>query len=171
MTIIKTQRNMGKAQSSKGTKAQRKYIKTKDSVPLCLCASVPRYCASVSLCLIFVLSGLSCGKREELSQEAKGKKERVRKRVEFEISATRPFVYDSEGKRDPFVPLAGLEEGPKLAWLSLEGILWDPKFPMAIINDKIIGKGDKIEGAEVIEIEKDRVVLRYGEEQSILRLK
>lgn len=127
-------------------------------------------CALCFLIFSLMLSGLSCGRKGELPQETKEKK-KMAKKVEFEIPATRPFIYDSQGKRDPLVPLAGLEEGPKLAWLSLEGIFWDPASPMAIINDKIVGEGDKIEGAEVVEIKEDRVILRYGEEQSILRLK
>lgn len=108
--------------------------------------------------------------RIEGSQD-KRKRAGVRDKIEFEILATRLFVYDSQEKRDPFVPLAGLEEGSKFAWLTLEGILWDPQSPLAIINDNIVGKGDKIEGAEVVEIKEDRVILRYGKEQSILRLK
>ncbi len=41
----------------------------------------------------------------------------------------------------------------------LAGILYNANNPHAVINSKIVKKGDSIEGAEIIKINKDRVIL------------
>lgn len=46
--------------------------------------------------------------------------------------------------------------------LILNGILWDNKSPMAIVNEKIVKIGDKIDGNVVVDIEQDRVILNDG---------
>lgn len=136
------------------------------------------------------LSGLGCGGREGPSPEVRRKERRVRKEAEPEILERKLFVYDSQGKRDPLVPLIGLkEEGGKeeeeeekirvgeeikrlkLARVSLQGIFWDKNHPRAIINDEIVSKRDQVEGFLVAEIAKDRVTLHYREEEFVLQLK
>lgn len=67
-----------------------------------------------------------------------------------------------ELKRDPFfsVALAPVKACPH--GLCLKGIVWDDEMPTAIINDTIVGKGDKIGGSIVIKIEPDKVILNDG---------
>lgn len=43
---------------------------------------------------------------------------------------------------------------------SLEGIVWDPENPKAIINGAIVGVGDKIKDYTIIHIKRDGVILR-----------
>lgn len=46
------------------------------------------------------------------------------------------------------------------AGLSLTGIIWDKKKPIAVINGKMLGVGDIIKGAKVKKIQKESVMLR-----------
>lgn len=47
----------------------------------------------------------------------------------------------------------------QIDWV-LNGILYDNKAPTAVINKKIVGIGDKINGARIIKITKTKVVLK-----------
>ncbi|MFH1202138.1 MAG: hypothetical protein V1674_04530 [Candidatus Omnitrophota bacterium] len=69
--------------------------------------------------------------------------------------------------RSPFV----LQKSRKFGFnLNLAGVLWDKDNPQAIINGRIVGKGDEIEGFKVIEITKDKVILSDGANRVELRL-
>lgn len=46
--------------------------------------------------------------------------------------------------------------------LVLRGILWDPKSPLAIVNDRVVSPGEEIGRWHVVEIQKDRVILSDG---------
>ncbi|RKX21892.1 MAG: hypothetical protein DRP51_03395 [Candidatus Zixiibacteriota bacterium] len=70
-----------------------------------------------------------------------------------------PF-YRAKGKR----PVVTYEE--QIEWV-LNGILYDKKAPTAVINKKIVGIGDKIDGATIIEITKTRVVLEIDNSEII----
>jgi len=125
----------------------------------------------ILLILLLVFSGWGCQKKEEISKKTPVRMERTEKKIESKGLTPKPFIYDRKGKRDPFIPLEETEKGTKLAWLSLEGILWTPERPLAIINDQIVSKGDIVQGAKVINIKKEGVTLRYGEEETFLKLK
>ena len=52
--------------------------------------------------------------------------------------------------------------------LTVSGIAWGGSYPRAIINGKIVKIGDTIEGAEILEIKKEGVVVSYkGQEFTI----
>ena len=77
---------------------------------------------------------------------------------------------DSEFKdwgRNPFVLAEGITA---VTGLNLIGILWDADSPQAIINEEIVRVGDRVEGNEVVDILKDRVILHDGEKEFELRL-
>jgi hypothetical protein len=38
-------------------------------------------------------------------------------------------------------------------FIRLTGVVWDPKTPMAIINDEIVGVGDVVEGVKILAID------------------
>ena len=90
------------------------------------------------------------------------------------------FLYDSKGRRDPFVPLvregrlvaAGPGAQVEPSKPVLYGILWDPGgHSIALVNDAEVRVGDRIGDYEVREIRLDAVVLnRGGEEPLVLRL-
>jgi len=50
----------------------------------------------------------------------------------------------------------------RLGALTINGILWDKKNPLAIINEEIVKVGDKVDGNTVVGIEQDRVILNDG---------
>ena len=88
--------------------------------------------------------------------------------------------YTAENLRDPFINPVQAEMSiqpgkvdPNVSQLPLpamqvQGIFWGGKFPQAIINDKIVKVGEKIEGAQVIAIEKDLVKVFFGAKQFVL---
>lgn len=45
--------------------------------------------------------------------------------------------------------------------LNVQGIVWAKDFPQAIIDGTVVKAGDKISGAQILEIEKNRVKLLY----------
>ena len=90
-----------------------------------------------------------------------------------------PFVYQ-KGGRDPFSPLVTKEGkfiqgeggGVALEDVVLEGIVWDPRGEaMAMMNGRIVRKGDHIGRFEVIAIGQEKVTLRSGENRYTLHLK
>ena len=75
-----------------------------------------------------------------------------------------------EWGRDPFVQTGSETGALGSVPLSLTGILWDEKMPMAMVNDKILKQGDMIEGYQVVQIKPSSVVFSLGEEKSELLL-
>lgn len=85
------------------------------------------------------------------------------------------FLYDAHGKKDPFSPpiiSTGEKTGAEvLTGVKLEGIIWDEKKPIAIINDKVVGIGDTISGAKIIEIKKDEVIFDINGQTVSVKIK
>lgn len=89
------------------------------------------------------------------------------------------FVYDSKGKRDPFMALVtsqgyiiNVEEELFASDMNLEGVIFDAQGQsLAIINGKVVKAGDNIGGYTVIEISQTKVELTKGIEKYILELK
>ncbi len=85
------------------------------------------------------------------------------------------FVYDSKGKRNPFIPLVS-SEGRLLKLdkreaaagsgdLSLEGVIYD-KFgrSFAIVNSTVVGIGDSVGDYQVLKIYANKVIfIKDGE--------
>lgn len=84
------------------------------------------------------------------------------------------FTYDSHGKKDPFGPsVIGTVEGKDseiLTGIRLEGIIWDKDNPVAIINDKVMGIGDIVNGARIVSITVNEVVFDIGGKHIKLKL-
>ena len=88
-----------------------------------------------------------------------------------------PFVYQRSG-RDPFLPWV-TPEGKLIRWegtfgnledVVLEGIIWDHKGDsVAMMNGRILRRGDRIGRFEIGTITKDEVTLKAGEETYTLR--
>jgi len=87
------------------------------------------------------------------------------------------FIYSI--KRNPFV-IAGLRQNrftlPQLgasearSTLILNGILWDTKSPMALINNRIVKTGSRIEHYRVVKITQKKVFLHSQNGNRILTL-
>lgn len=89
----------------------------------------------------------------------------------FSVAVADEIRYDSNGRRDPFLPLvgpgalvSGLGSGGK--GLEVSGIVFDPKgASYALIGGEIYREGESLGGVKVIGILTDRVVfLQEGEE-------
>ena len=81
-----------------------------------------------------------------------------------------PFRYDGHGRRDPFEPLVTStgelrtpRSGNVTGMLHLEGVLWDPQQPMAIVNGTVLRVGDEVEGYHLVEIRPEAIVVDGGE--------
>ena len=77
--------------------------------------------------------------------------------------------YESQGKRDPFVPLVGLdrpaisklEDVTSIADVNLEGIATGAKGRLvAILNGEIVREGEKFGGIEIVKITKKAITIR-----------
>lgn len=73
-------------------------------------------------------------------------------------------------RAEPKTPGAG-EEAITLPLMSLYGIIWDPKTPIAMIDGMDLRVGDRIKGARITEIGIDRVVLSYRSKRFVLTVK
>jgi len=93
--------------------------------------------------------------------------------------AQEQFVYDSKGKRNPFIPLLTtdgrflkLEQGEAPEGLLLEGIIYDKQArSYAIVNGSVVGIGDAVGGYQVLKIEEDKVTFIKDGEPKELELK
>lgn len=46
--------------------------------------------------------------------------------------------------------------------LTLTGIIWHERLPLACINDQLVGVGDSIGDAKLVDLQRLQVVVRYG---------
>lgn len=89
------------------------------------------------------------------------------------------FVYDSKGRRDPFLPLVSsegylinAEPYSDASEVKVEGIIYDPRGnSFAIINTQVVRIGEKVGAFEVLKIEKDKVTLLKDTEKFEIYLK
>lgn len=105
--------------------------------------------------------------------------------ISFAQLAKEKFVYDSGGRRDPFIPLVDNQtiSGLRASFLppkekvrlpieiAVKGILWNGQEYFAILNDQVLKKGQKLDGIELEKIEPDKVVLKYRGEKFNIFLK
>ena len=89
------------------------------------------------------------------------------------LTAADPVVYESGGRRDPFVPLIGpggvnAQKGTGDD-LVIEGIIYDPsKGSMVLINGDFYKEGERAGEASVISIFKDRIILSQDDKEKTL---
>lgn len=83
------------------------------------------------------------------------------------VSFAQEFVYDSKGKRDPFIPLVTPEgrllkldkQEPSPGALTIEGIIYDKHGrSFAIVNTAVVGIGDPVGEYQVLKIQEDKVI-------------
>ncbi len=86
-------------------------------------------------------------------------------------------AYSAEKLRDPFtssiqseiltntVSDMSVAADVPLPEMKIQGIFWGARFPQAIINNKIVKVGEKIEGAQVVSIEKDLIRVFYSNKE------
>ena len=113
----------------------------------------------------FFLAGIT-GSNVLAAEEAVGSGAITRPVMEYKAAKLRdPFKNClSEEKPEPVAVETPVVEKPQLdlSKLTVQGIIWGVKIPQAIINGMILTIGDKIEGAEILSIEKKGITLSYG---------
>ncbi|MEA3346665.1 MAG: hypothetical protein U9Q21_01080, partial [Candidatus Auribacterota bacterium] len=89
--------------------------------------------------------------------------------VKENVAAGQPFPAEEKavGEFEADVPLEKETEIPEL---TLKGIIDGSGRPMVIINDIILSEGDTIEGAKVIKVEGDSVILMHDQKEFTLSL-
>lgn len=75
-----------------------------------------------------------------------------------------------ELKRDPFTAasIAAIQSLPSAPHLN--GILWDKNSPMAIVDNAVVKRGDRIGDKVVIDIKQNKVILSDGTQNIELKL-
>lgn len=81
--------------------------------------------------------------------------------------------YDAGGRPDPMVPLIGpggqIKKGFNASGLNIEGIIFDPGAgSLVLINGEFYRQGDSVNGANVISIFRDRVVMAQDDEEKVI---
>jgi hypothetical protein len=91
----------------------------------------------------------------------------------FQASAVQAVQYTGFQHRDPFTDPERQSdndrEGFSVRSLNLEGFVWNSGKPQAIINGKVVKEGGKIGDAEVLQIGKDGVKMRYRGQEFLLK--
>lgn len=115
-----------------------------------------------------VLSALEGKKVAAKISKKKKEKKKIEKNIEEKFDY--PAVEYQPIERDPFrspldivgaeMPITTTGTEINLPAMNLQGWTWGYQ-PRAIINNQVVKKGDKISGAEVLEIRKQGVVLIY----------
>ena len=86
------------------------------------------------------------------------------------IGFSSPTIQENTTKTPPVVPPIVAEIAPSKA-PTLEGIMYSPLRPQAILNGRIVSNGDALDGFTVVEIFPDMVTLKSGEETLTLRIR
>ena len=98
----------------------------------------------------------------------------------YPVAAEAVFVYDSEGNRDPFVPLIGVAGASSasgvggvtsLDGVSLQGIIVGPAGNRSVIlNGEIMKEGDIFGDLTIVTISNNEVKVKIGQQLHDLRL-
>ena len=99
---------------------------------------------------------------------------------DLSLVTLRPNVeYKSEELKDPFEPpeeekkpeaepekqiMPEVKPAPPPV-LKIEGLVWGGRLPQAIINQKVVKIGDIIEGAQIVDINREGVTLTFNNSQ------
>lgn len=79
-----------------------------------------------------------------------------------------PFLVERSSGAGPADGPGGRVRAP--ADVVLNGILWDPATPSAVVNNRVVGIGDSVGPWTVVEIHRQRVILSDGTRTRALRV-
>ena len=84
------------------------------------------------------------------------------------------FIYQSKGKRNPFIPLVGKdgrlmrldkEQERGASDLLVDGIIYDKQgVSFALVNDRVVGVGDYAGDYRVLKIQDDKITFLKGDQ-------
>ena len=95
----------------------------------------------------------------------------------FSVAEAKEIRYDRANRRDPFEPLIGPHAFRGIAGVGketflLEGLVYDPKKgSYAVIGGEIYREGESIEGARLIKVFPDRVILLQESNETVIWLR
>ena len=94
----------------------------------------------------------------------------------FSLARAEEIKYDKGERRDPFVPLVGPHAAKKIAVmdqrLPIEGIIFDPQTgSYVLIGGQVFQEGDAIEGAKLVRILPDRIILLQESKEVVIWLR
>ena len=123
---------------------------------------------------LFFAANLSRAEKRTLSEGSL--MDSIRPKVEYITEGSREPFQDYFSKKKPVteMPEAEItvedevaavpeepEPPPSLPSLTVQGIIWGGSVPCAIINNKVLKRGDSIEEVELIKIEKESIEVLY----------
>ncbi len=128
---------------------------------------------------LFVVSALNKARKEDIAKEDSEKRDAVES---VKTPAAGKLEQQSERAkmkwgRDPFfeegvvIEEEGVREVPAGEEPSLKGILWSEKNPIALINMQSVTIGESVSGYVVVDIQRDKVVLRKDGKDYEFKLK
>lgn len=84
-----------------------------------------------------------------------------------------PFTMKKVSKELPQTPETKIKKDEKDKFdpssLDVTGIVWGTDKPKAIINDEVLGVGALVEGAEILNISKEGILLKYKDEEYLIK--
>lgn len=95
----------------------------------------------------------------------------------FSVAEAKEIRYDKGTRRDPFEPLIGPHAplgsgGVKKEMFPLEGVVYDPlKGSYAVIGGEIYREGESPEGAKLIKVLPDRIILLQESNEIVIWLR
>lgn len=113
---------------------------------------------------VFIAKGFAAGQEFKMIKELEEKEKAVPEVVE------RPTLhYESGDLKDPFTqPVIKKEEAKQKQMikiqpplLTVQGVIWGGRFNQAIINNKVLKAGDTIQGAKILSIDRNGVVVLF----------
>jgi len=91
---------------------------------------------------------------------------------------SRPKVeYKVQNLRDPFQPLltqekisqaAVVQQAKTLPSVTIQGVIWGGTFPQAIIDEKVVKKGDIVREMQIVEIGKEGITVLFDNKEYVL---
>ena len=101
-------------------------------------------------------------------------------RASEDLQPTTVAQYTEQSSKDPYTGVAdNNSQGPQTVVstapslppppLVLDGVIWVPEKPRAVINGKRLLVGDVIESAKILEIHKKEVKMKFNEQEFTLK--
>jgi len=98
------------------------------------------------------------------------------KSVQQELVSRPKVEYKAQNLRDPFQPLltqeknsqADVQQVKTLPTVNIQGVIWGGIFPQAIIDEKVVKKGDMVGEMRIVEIGKEGITVLFDNKEYVL---
>ena len=103
------------------------------------------------------------------SRTVSAKETKVESASESTVAA--PVVAATPKPEPPITNAVAPAPVPEFPTLKLQGVIWNPRRPSAVVNGKSVFVGEKVERAVVTAIEQDSVKVTWNGEERVLTLR